>query len=92
MANHKSAIKAHQRALKRRANNGAAKSAISTFSKKVELCAANQDVPGSVAALRIATSKIMKAVSQGILKKNTAARKVGNLAKKINFLESQATV
>lgn len=91
MANHKSAIKAHQRALKRRSNNGAIRSLIGTFTKKVEVCTANQDIPGSVLALRVAMSKIMKAVSQGVLKKNTAARKVSNLAKKVNLLESKTT-
>ena len=89
MANHKSAIKAHQRSLTKSANNSVVKSKIKTFSTRVEVAVKSGQHVTAVNEFRLAESQIMKAVTKGVLKLNTAARKVSNLAKMVKTIEAQ---
>lgn len=87
MANHKSAKKAARQAIKRTEINKSRMTRIRTSVKKVESLA-----PGSVskdealATLRNAESEMMRGVTKGVLKKNTVARKISRLAKRIKTL------
>ncbi len=91
MAHHKSAIKAHKQSLQHVARNRSIKSQIKGLIRKVEhsvgsiqidTSSNNQDALQNLSLLfRRAESAIMKGVSSGVLKLNTAARRVSNLAK-----------
>lgn len=88
MANIKSAIKRVKTNEKRRAHNASFKSAMRTAIKKFEAYVANNDVEQATAAFKVATKKIDKAASKGIIHKNAAARFKSRLAKKLNSLSA----
>lgn len=90
MAQHKSAIKAYKQSLKRRDNNTSILTSIRTFIKKVEQCILNGSIEQATAAAKKAESQIMKSVSKGVLKKNTAARKVSSIAKRVKQLSNKS--
>ena len=89
MANHKSASKAHKQSVVRSVRNSAIKSRVKTFSGKVDLAIKSGSLENAVQSFRTAESEIMKSVSKGVLKLNTAARKVSKLAKKVKSLEAR---
>lgn len=75
MANHKSAEKRARQAIKRTARNTKVEKGVKTVEKKLvaAIAAKSKDVE---IALREFTAQIMKAVSKGVIKKETASRKV----------------
>ena len=81
-------IKASERSVKtdaeRRARNFAIKSSVKTSVRKVSDAVATNKVESAKELLSNAASTIDKAVSKGVIHKNTAARKKSRLAKKIN--------
>jgi small subunit ribosomal protein S20 len=87
MANHKSAEKAHARSLKNRAINNSVRSRIKTFTKKVEAALTQNDKNVAVETMRVAESEIMKGVTKGVLKLNTAARKVSRLTHRVKAIQ-----
>ncbi|MEG6575504.1 30S ribosomal protein S20 [Caldibacillus debilis] len=88
MANTKSAEKRIRTNEKRRARNASMKSAMRTAMKKVEIAVANQDAEAAKEALKLAVRKLDKAVTKGLIHKNTANRHKSLLAKKVNALIS----
>jgi small subunit ribosomal protein S20 len=82
LANHKSAEKRARQATKRQARNVAAKRSAKSLEKKflVSLSEKKAEV-GEL--FRQVNSKLMSLVSKGVLKKQTAARKISRLAKKM---------
>lgn len=86
MANIKSAIKRAKTSEKRRAHNAAMKSAMRTAIKKFEAFVELKDVEKAQEAFIIATKKLDKAVTKGLIHKNTASRKKSRLAKKLNSI------
>ena len=89
MANHKSAVKAHEKSLKNKARNQSILTKVKTFIKKVEACITGGNATEAQSAMRKAESEIMTSVSKGVMKKNTASRKVSRLTKKVLALESK---
>lgn len=83
MANTASAKKAVRKIEARTEVNKANRSRMRTYVRKVEEAAAAGDKDAANEAFKAAQPEIMKAVSRGILKKNTAARKVSRLAKRV---------
>ena len=85
MANNKSAKKRVLQNEKRRINNCSRRSALKTAVKKV-LTAIEATSPAANVELLFndAQAKIARAKGKGLLHRNTAARKVSRLAKKIN--------
>jgi small subunit ribosomal protein S20 len=79
----KSAIKRAEIAERNRLRNVSVKSSIKTAIKKVESSLSTKD-ENLVNNLKEALSKLDKAVSKGILHKNTVARKKSKLMKKVN--------
>lgn len=79
MANNPSAEKANRQSIKRRTRNRAAMSALRTAVKKARTAI---DAKGADAAdlRKTAISVIDKAVTRGVLKRNTASRYVSRLA------------
>ena len=90
MPNIKSAIKRTKQNEKRRLRNNSQKSALRTAVKSAETAVAQSDVAKAQEALLIATKKLDKAVTKGLIHKNAAARKKSRLAKKVNELSAQA--
>ena len=66
--------------------NQAIKSRVKTFIKKVLSAVEAKNVDEAKAALQVVYKELDKAVTKGVLKKNTASRKKSRLALKINAL------
>ncbi|HVK78748.1 MAG TPA: 30S ribosomal protein S20 [Kofleriaceae bacterium] len=79
MANNPSAEKRNRQMIKRRARNKAAMSALRTAVKKAR-AAIDTQAQNAADLKKEAISKIDKAVSKGVLKRETASRYVSRLA------------
>jgi|NOAtaT_7_FD_contig_91_131446_length_728_multi_4_in_0_out_0_2 small subunit ribosomal protein S20 len=86
MANHKSAKKAHENSVKNMLRNRDIKSRVKTFVKKVEVCIAAKEHANAMEALSNMESEMMSAVTKGVIKLNTAARKVSRMNAKIKAI------
>ena len=86
MANHKSAKTRINRNNKRSIINGARRSRVRTFVKKVLAAVLANDKEAATVAFKTAESELMRAVNKGVFKKNTAARTVSRLSKKVKAL------
>ncbi|MCQ2741535.1 MAG: 30S ribosomal protein S20 [Alphaproteobacteria bacterium] len=86
MANHKSAKSRIVRNNKRAVINGARRSRVRTFVKKVEAAIAAGDKELAAASFKTAESEFMRAVRKGVFAMNTASRKISRLAQKIKAL------
>ena len=85
MANTKSAIKRIKQSEKRRQRNRAARSAIRS-SVKAARTALSAKSPDSKASVRDAIRTLDRAVSRGVIHRNTAARRKSALARSLNTL------
>ena len=88
MPNIASSKKRVRTAAKRTGINTARKTRVRGFIRKVEEALAKGDKTAAKAALRAAEPEIMRGVSNGILHKNTGARKVSRLSKRVAKLGS----
>lgn len=88
MANHKSAQKSIRQNEKRTLVNRSRESRVKTFIKKLETLIEAKDYNNALVFLREAQSEIMKGVTAGVFKQNTAARKVSNLAQRVKKIAS----
>ena len=86
MAHHKSAEKRIRQTETRTARNRARTSRIRTEVKKVELAIASGDKTAAEAALKAAQPEMQRGVSKGLLHRNTVARKVSRLTKRVKAL------
>lgn len=86
MAHHKSALKRIRQTDVRTERNRARRSRIRTFVKKVELAVTEGDHAKATEALRAAQSELARGVVKGLLKKNTASRKISRLNAKVKTL------
>lgn len=68
--------------------NASFKSEARTAVKKVEVAVFNNDAEAAKANLAIATKKLDKAASKGLLHKNNVARQKSRLMNKINKMEA----
>jgi len=83
MANTSSAKKATRKIERRTKVNSARRSRVRTFVRKVEEAIAAGDQDAARTALATAEPELMRAVSKGVLHKNTGARKVSRLSKRV---------
>ncbi len=90
MANHASSKKRIRSTAKRAEVNGARRSRMRTFIKKIESAITAGDAKQANDALREAQPEIHRGVAKGILHKNTAARKLSRLSARIKALKSAA--
>lgn len=88
MPNIKSAIKRVLVNDKNRAHNATVKSAMRTTVKNAEAALAGDNVEAAKEALLLASKKLDKAASKGLIHKNAAARKKSRLAKRLNSLNA----
>ncbi|MBO9498894.1 MAG: 30S ribosomal protein S20 [Novosphingobium sp.] len=86
MANTPQAKKRILRNANRAAINGARISRIRNFVKKVEAAIAGGDKEVAAAALKAAQPEMARGVARGVLHKNTVARKMSRLSKRIAAL------
>lgn len=81
MANHKSAIKRHNQSIRRRDRNQAVRSSVRTLVKKVRAAIESRDREAIEQKIREVNRLLDKAVTKGVLKRNTASRKLARLAR-----------
>lgn len=79
MANHKSSEKRARQTIKRTARNGQAKKQIKTVEKRLVTALAEKSKDIEV-ALREFTAKVMASVNKGVIKKETASRKISRMS------------
>ena len=86
MANTPQAKKRIRRNANRAAINGARVSRIRTFIKAVEAALASGKKTDAAEALRKAQPELARGVARGVVHKNTAARKISRLSKRVAAL------
>ncbi len=86
MANTSSAKKMVRKIARRTAINKSRRSRMRTFIRRVEEAIVGGDKKDAETKLRAAESEIMRAVSKGILHKNTGSRKVSRLASRVKAI------
>ena len=86
MANTPQAKKRIRRNARRAEINGARVSRIRTFVKQVEAAIASGDKEQALAAIRRVQPELMRGVSKGVVHKNTAARKISRLSRRVAAL------
>ena len=84
MANTPQSRKRIRRNARRADVNGARVSRIRTFIKAVETAIAGGKKDEAEAALKAAQPEIARGVAKGVMHKNTAARKMSRLTKRVN--------
>ncbi len=86
MANIKSAKKRILVNAKKAARNKAIRSGVKTAIKKVDAAVAAGDKAAATAALDALKAEMGRATSKGVYKKNTNARKISRMAKRVNSI------
>lgn len=86
MAQHKSAKKRIRRNDRRREINRARVSRLRTFVRKTELAIAGGKKAAAEAAFREMQPELHRAVTKGVIHRNTVARKLSRLASRIKAL------
>jgi small subunit ribosomal protein S20 len=89
VANIKSQIKRNKQNEKRRLRNKAVKSELKTEIRKFREAAESGDADAAAAQLRVASRKLDKAVSKGVIHKNQAANRKAAIAKRANALQAK---
>lgn len=88
MANTSSAKKCVRKMARKTATNKNRRSAVRTTLRKVEDAIAGGDHAVAKAALALAEPALMRAVGRGVFHKNTGARTVSRLTKRVKALAS----
>jgi small subunit ribosomal protein S20 len=88
LAIHLSAIKRARQNEKRRLRNLDVRSEVKSSVKKVRTAVEKKDIEGAQKALLKAIPLIQKARSKGVLHRNTSARKISRLTRKVNTLKT----
>ena len=86
MANIKSQIKRNRTNEKARLRNKSVKSELKTYIRKVHTAIEGGDKAVADEALRVASRKLDKAVSKGVIHQNQAANRKSALAKQVGSL------
>jgi small subunit ribosomal protein S20 len=88
---HKSTIRRARQAERRHERNRATVNTVKTLIKKVQSAMVEKKVDEAKASLQEATSAIGKAVSKGILHRNTASRRISRLTLRVNALSDSGS-
>ncbi|MFG1416770.1 30S ribosomal protein S20 [Xanthobacter sp. V0B-10] len=88
MANTPSAKKAARKIERRTEVNRSRRSRVRTYLRKLEDAISTGDAAAASAAFKVAEPEIMRAVTKGVLHKNTASRKVSRLAARVRKLSA----
>ena len=87
---HKSTIRRARQSEKRRLRNRATISAVRSILRKVQDAITAKKPDEAKATLREATAALSKAVTKGVLKHNTASRRVSRLSVRVNAITASA--
>ena len=87
MAQTASVKKRVRQAVKKSARNSSRVNRIRTFVRKVEEAIINGNKAAASEAMKLAMPEMHRGVSKGVLRKNTVARKLSRLNKRIRSLE-----
>ena len=90
MANHASAAKRARQTIKRTERNRFYKTRIKNMTRALKEAVEAGDSAKATEAFKVVNQNFHKYVSKGILKKNTAARKVSRLSKLVKSLSDKA--
>jgi len=90
LANHKSAMKRNRQNVVRRERNRANRSRLKTLVRRVNEAVTGNAPEQAREALQAAVPMIAKAVNKGTIHRNTAARKVSRLSRRVNSLARNA--
>ena len=88
MAEHPSALKRHRQSVKRRLRNQAVRTQLKHLVRAVRAAIAVRDSKQAADTLSRATRALDKAVTKGVLHRNTAARKISRLALAVHQLDT----
>jgi small subunit ribosomal protein S20 len=88
---HKSTIKRARQAIKRNQRNRTVMSSVKNVMKRVLSAVEEKNADEAKSSLREATSALNKAVTKGVIKRNTASRRVSRLAARVNSLAASPT-
>ena len=88
MAVHPSALKRHRQSEKRRLRNQAVRTQLRHLVRSVRAAIAARDSKQATDTLSRATRALDKAVTKGVLHRNTAARKIARLARAVHQLDT----
>ena len=88
MAEHPSALKRHRQSVKRRLRNQAVRTQLKHLVRAVRAAIAALDSKQAADTLSRATRALDKAVTKGVLHRNTAARKISRLALAVHQLDT----
>ncbi|MDA3907689.1 MAG: 30S ribosomal protein S20 [Sulfurimonas sp.] len=86
MANHKSSIKRIRQTIVRSERNRFYRNRLKNIVRSVNTAVEAGNKEEAAAAFQVANKQIHKFVSKGVLKKETAARKVSRLHKSVNAI------
>ena len=89
MANVKSALKRIRQTKKRTERNRYYKTRVKTITKNVEKAVQEGNYEAALNAWKVANKKFQSYINKGILKKNTARRKISRLHKLVKSIEPQ---
>ena len=81
---HPSAEKRHRQNLKRQTRNRLIKTRTRTAAKNALEAISGSDAEAANKALRDAASLLQKAASKGVIKRNTASRKIARLSRRLH--------
>lgn len=86
MANTKSAKIMVRKIARRTEVNKARRSRVRTYVRRVEAAIEEKQAEAAAAALKEAQPELMRAVTKGVMHKNTVSRKISRLSKRIKAL------
>ena len=86
MANHPSALKRHRQSERRRLRNRAVKTRLRHLVREVRAAVSAHDAGKAGESLARASRALDKAVTKGVLHRNTASRRIARLARAIDQL------
>jgi small subunit ribosomal protein S20 len=91
VATHLSALKRHRQSEKRRVRNQALKTRLRHLVRDVRTALAQRDTQAAVDRLGRAARALDKAVTKGVLHRNSASRKIARLARAVSQLGATAS-
>lgn len=88
---HKSTVRRARQSVKRHARNHATLGTLKSLVKKVQTAVSEKKFEDAKVSLRLATSALGKAVTKGVMKPNTASRRIARLTLRVNSLSTSAS-
>jgi len=90
VANHPSALKRHRQSEKRRLRNRAVKTRLRHLVREVRTALSARDTNAASKTFATAARELDRAVSKGVLHRNSAARRISRLARAVSQLQAGA--